>query len=377
MTHRTHRTGVLMAVLAASLLCLHVASAKKPDKPPGGGGDTTSYTLVTLDDRAGYVRGYANDVKKIHDTITCVGFLDEAGGMKAVLWEVTPVGSSFDVTSHDLAGGEIATAISANGEIVGVGTDEATQFELGLYWPRFDAAPVTLAPLAGDNKSWPVGINAAGVIVGYSTNQETTAAVAWRTDIANTHGDLVPFVLGDPPGTYSVGHDINQCDEAGSAQVVGGTEVGPVIWLVNCLTMESIGPLPLVPETTEWYGSANGINNAGDACGGNYVTFRCLADGTFEELSVPRRATSSAYDINDQRQVVGHVYEWNPSGGLFRAYGVMWQANGKRVALNKFAVGSGYINIHAGRAIDDNGIIAASGVLNVGGESRPLLLIPE
>ena len=163
----------------------------------GGKPPAPKYTLVDLDGRPDSVRSGVIDITVINGTITCVGSRNEAGVDKAVLWEVTPAGSGFNVTTHYLTGGEWAMAVNANGEVVGMHLeiDEGTGLWVyrGLYWPDATSPAVELDPLAGDNETECLGINTAGVLVGSSTHKyeylnpegqpvrvEEETAVAWR-----------------------------------------------------------------------------------------------------------------------------------------------------------------------------------------------------
>ena len=76
--------------------------------------------------------------------------------------------------------------------------------------------------------------------------------------------------------------------------------------------------------------------------------------------------------INDNRQVVGQI--WDPRKGT---YGVLWQADGSRVDLNKYlGRNSPWHRIWWGTTIDSNGTIGGTGSLDSGGnDSRALLMI--
>jgi hypothetical protein len=383
----------MVIALAIGAFCSAETEAKKPPQPPAAD-DPVSYTLVTLDDREGFVRGLISDVTMIGDSILCVGYLDQTDGDRAVMWAVTPSSSGYDVATNYLTDGEAAFALNANGEAVGVRKmfDAETQLWLsqGLYWPSPDGPPVTLAHLAGDNETEPLGINSAGIIVGRSNHvYETTdangsvvcnweyTAVAWATDVVNGNGELAPVVLGDPSES-SGAHDVNNCDDTGFAQVVGMADGRPVLWQIDCVTLESTGPTLLVPEDIPAGGPAEAVSDVGDICGTyDMLAFRHLNNGTFEQLSTPRSSTSVANDINDQQTVVGRVWVWNRTGGLRETYGAMWKADGKQVELNDFLGRSGWQHIHQGTAITSPGIIAATGVLEEDHESRALLLISE
>ena len=389
------RFGIVSVAAFATLATLLLLAWAQPALAGKPGG----YTMVALDARPGYARSIVHDIKVINGTIMCVGLLDEAEGNKAVFWEVATSGSSYDVTTHYLAGGDYAIAMNTSGEAVGACNtfDPLKQLSLikGLCWTDSGQSPLELAPLNGDTATEPRGINAEGVIVGrsickYATYDEDgnvdqvfeeSRAAAWRIDDVNENGELVPVDLSNGSGLFSAAHDINDCDDcddAKLAQVVGHDEAaaGAVTWVIDCASdpMDSTEPVLLVYHAT-WHAC---INELGDVGGRRYsLPFRRLADGTFEELSVPRRATGEARDINDQRQVVGQVMQWNPSGGFSGSFGAMWQADGKLVDLDKLLGRSDWRHIHRGNAITSGGIIAAAGLLNADGESRALLMIPN
>lgn len=359
-----------------------------------GGGSSAEYTFVTLDDRAGYVRSWIGDLGKIGTDWFCVGNLDEASGDQAVVWQVSPDGSNYTVTTHYLADGEFATGINSLGECVGYGSTvdpiEQVSVRVGYYWSSHSANPLALPPLTGDNETAAHGINAAGIIVGRSTyryfagsevvNEDT--AVAWRAFVVQSGLEIRgPFVLGVQPGPYSARDAlaVNDCDQAGIAQAVGATELGPTDWQLQCLANGDVavlsGPNPLVAPDDQGWGTANAINNNGDSCGTSipHRAFRRLADGTTELLSTkPRSAISRGHDINDNRQVVGLVEDHNKS----IQYGALWEADGARVDLNK-KLGShtDWQHINFALAIDSEGNIAGSGRLIEVGESRALLMI--
>jgi hypothetical protein len=359
----------------------------------GGGGSSPEYTVVDLDNRPGLVSSWVTDVTKIGGNWFCAGRLTETAGDQAVIWEVIASGSGYAVDTHNLTGGEFAAGINELGECVGSGGSTFDPVEQvwvysGLYWSSLTANPLVLAPLAGDDETDASGINADGVIVGRSTRRyfdgseivEDQTAVAWRAVIGQSGIEIRgPFVLGPQPNTYSArdARAVNDCDAAGIAQAVGITELGPVAWEVQCLTNGDLavlsGPDSLVPAGTEVHGSAEGINNNGDACGRNIGQgFRRLADGTLEPLATPRNAFSEAAGINGSRQVVGQVRD--PRKGT---YGVLWQADGSRVDLNKYlGRNSPWHRIWWGTTIDSEGTIGGTGSLDSGGnESRALLMI--
>lgn len=376
------------ALLYTAIGSLAIAGKGRPS--------SSGYTTVTLDNRAGQVRSWVNDAREVNGAILIAGLIEESGSDKACLWEVTSSGSAYNVATRILTSGRWATAVNVAGEIVGDTSefDESTQlwFSTGLYWQDHESDPLPLYPLPGDNETYASSINSDGVIVGRSTFKYATynsdgsiervieddTIVAWRiVSMANAPVINGPYVIDTSNG---MARDVNECDSNGISQVVGINEKGPVIWDILCQADGSVavlsGPTPIVPQSLQGWGSANGVNNLGDACGQavGAVAFRTLSDETFQELSTPRNAVSEAIDINDSQQTVGQVID--PRKG---EYGTLWQANGSLIDLNSLLEKSSpWRRIWWGRAITSTGIIAATGALQTDGENeRALLMIPK
>ncbi len=377
--------SILLAAALAAMLISPAETRAQKGKKPGGGGGGGGYTFVTLDDRPGanFTRSGVNDVQETNGFFFCVGYLDGIADLQAVVWEVIPSGSSYTVTTHFLADGQGATAINACGEIVG-GSDASLYG--GLYWPDRNSSPLPLPPLNGENQTRASGINAAGIIVGKSIdslNEETP--VAWRAVVVNNAVQIEgPFALGESGGSWGEANDINQSDANGVAQVVGWSyPEGPVLWEVDCLspTLESTGPVLLVPPNQTTSSPAEAINDAGDVCGRkDGVAFRYRADGAIQFLSTPNRAFSRGRDINASRQVVGRVDVYLGSYGV-DLYGTLWQADGSRVYLNSFLKRtSEWKQIDECTSITDSGAIGGRGRLNASfpdNNLQALLMIPK
>ena len=362
------------------------ATAQLLAKPPAAN------KTVALDVRPGDARSVVSAVEIIDGKIVCAGGQEGDDEYQAVLWEVTAAGAGYDVTTYDLVGGQYAVAMNSSGEAVGV-YDTLNQDLLyvtrGLCWTDPGAEPIQLSPLYGDSGVEPHAINAAGVILGRSLHKyrtldeegndivvETITAAAWRIGEVNAQGELVAVDLSNGSEEVSTAFDINDCDGAGMGQVVGfdGFAGGTVTWDLDC----SNGlPVPAGPQLLVYHGIKSRINNLGDVSGERYnLPYRLLADGTFEELSVPRRATARICDINDQRQVVGQVSLWNRSGGFVGNFGALWRADGKLIDLDTL-VGRDWFDIYRGKAITSNGIIAAEGAQTADSGVRAMLIIPQ
>ncbi len=156
-------TAFLVVALTVAWCPCAMAQGKGGGKDKGG--DSAEYTIVTLDERPGDHPGWVRDVVKIGDDWYCPGLMDEKVGNQivdswAVVWQVSPSGSSYTVTTHELAAGDFAAAMNEWGEIIG-----SNGFS-GLYWSSLTATPLVLPPLASGSVTEPYGINADGVIVG-------------------------------------------------------------------------------------------------------------------------------------------------------------------------------------------------------------------
>ncbi len=368
-------TAFLVVALTVAWCPCAMAQGKGGGK--GKGGDSAEYTIVTLDERPGDHPGWVRDVVKIGDDWYCPGLMDEKVGNQivdswAVVWQVSPSGSSYTVTTHELAAGDFAAAMNEWGEIIG-----SNGFS-GLYWSSLTATPLVLPPLASGSVTEPYGINADGVIVGESDN----FPVAWR---ATAGGVGQPLVLASEPGRVDA---VNDCNESGVAQAVGSVDgLGVVSWelqLSNGGLVVVSGPHPMGSGLLQVFG----INNFGDSCGRAWgldprqqhsQAYRqyALPDGTIEPLSTPRTARSRPSDINDNRQVVGTVETFGAHRTL---YGALWEADGKRVDLNKHLPrNTAWHLIWYATAIDSEGTIAAVGGLDMAGTiaQRAMLMIKQ
>ena len=74
-----------------------------------------------------------------------------------------------------LAVGSSASAVADSGKAAGVSVAAAS----GVLWDH-DGNAVALPALRGDVFSWAKGINAAGVVVGFSLGGTGRTAVIWR-----------------------------------------------------------------------------------------------------------------------------------------------------------------------------------------------------
>jgi hypothetical protein len=249
-------------------------------------------------------------------------------------------------TYRSLGIGTRAQGINELDEIVGF--DEVEQ--VGLFWPSPSAEPVPLLPLPGHTHSRAARLNNAGIVIGSSFIPEDApvtpgfhAAAAWYVDPQGVVWGPVelPYLAGDLAGeptdlTEAVGDEalvIGTSETADSALPVswavtvgdGGLAViGPATfdgdyagaspWTVNNSgdavgvaafaegapgrpflrrADQAVAPLPLLSNA--FSGSATGINDAGVAVGGLFVTSR---RGAVERRAVLWSSTTTVVDLN-------------------------------------------------------------------------------
>jgi uncharacterized membrane protein len=310
----------LIAVLIA-VGSVSPGMAKKPPKPPeenSAGFSSVDMTLTTLDG-VQFSSGVAwniNDPDLEVDQRSVVGSVWTVD-YRAAYWDVSPGAKSLESTLVLLSGGQVATGINQQGEIVGCGTvDDRT---VGLYWEHFFEDPLTLPPLSGHTTSEAYAINQNGVICGISSSDSTYDAVAWR--IHELEGELLvfgPLRLGSTPssgkpfdGTAAISLNDNV---SGFAEIVGtgfrlpDSDQDAVAWKVAA---NFDGSLSVVdgPQLLEFgpYSSARGIDFQGDICGYSGDHAVVMNGSEVEQLPGPSNASGCfrAVDINDFGEVTG------------------------------------------------------------------------
>jgi hypothetical protein len=231
----------------------------------------------------------------------------------------------------DIDGADATAAfdINDNGDIVGI---YSTGWIVhGFLIKDYDDAPITID--VGEAATWTVGLNNAGVVVGWA---QDNAEAADRTGFMRSVGGSISG-LQYPESQETVYLDIND-----SGTIVGNADAVP--FLLNGSTFSS------AYGTCPGWASDLKINNDGKIAGSSEEGFTCTSE-FYTTITIPTSTgLTLAYGLNDDDIVVG-IYctgEWICYG--FRA---PTAPIGMRLALNAFIPyeyindphpnGSGYI----------------------------------
>ena len=315
------------------------------------------YTVVDL----GTLGGTVSEGAGISHPGMISGFAATAVGVTdAALWQ------DGQIVDLGTLGGTSAVAIDVNprGQAVGLSTN-AAGVTRGFVWE--DGTLSDLGTLGG-----PVGranrINARGEIVGFSsTATGPIHATRWYNGSTTD--------LGTFGGPFSLAAGINDAGEiVGAATYPSGLEHG-TLWRHGEMT--DLGALPpAYPDSR-----AIRINNRGQAIGwaatapGNVeqivgATHAVLwDDGQVTDLGTLGGATSRAYGINQQTQIVGTA---RTADGTEHAF--LWQDGQMNDANDLLPSDSGW-TLTIAFAIDQQGAIVGQGIHN--GQRHGFLLTPR
>lgn len=291
-----------------------------------------------------------------------------------------------------LQDGYIAAGVDNFNQIAGTRLSDG-RF-VGAFWKAPAAAPVDLPPLRlefGHTQSVATAINDAGIVVGYSYNDNASSAsgVVWIVEV-DEGGDVsvygpwaLPPLAGDALGEAT---DLSEAADS-FCEVTGcsftANERHAVVWTV---TVDGISATPgpavnLAGDNTWSFGY--GVNLFGDVCGmmgvsNQEMPFLAPAGQTAQLLPVPRNTQwGRAYDINNLGEIVGQLDIYKISGvitgpGNYHPY--LWK-NGKMIDLEtQIDPESGWARLWGATVINDAGVIAGHGRLDI--EHRGFLLIP-
>jgi probable HAF family extracellular repeat protein len=181
-------------------ICFYGPEAMQGWKPvrwvPGGGIDQLAM-LGTGFRPTGEALGINNNAQVVGYSFT------GAGTPRAVLWNPAPA-QLTDLGALPGRTGAAATAISANGQVVGISGFAYGEPEHAFRWDQ--AGGMIDLGTFGSDFSYPMDINAAGHVVGFSTYAPGQANHAFRWD--PTSGALTDLG-GLPAGTASYAYAIN------------------------------------------------------------------------------------------------------------------------------------------------------------------------
>jgi probable HAF family extracellular repeat protein len=312
--------------------------------------------------------------------------------IRAVLWE------RGEITDLGTLGGNqsFAEAVNDRGQVTGAALnaipDPFSFYDLfvggfspsgtqtrGFLWDN--GVMEDLGTLGGPD-AFPSLLNQRGQIAGYSY---TNSIVNPTTGLPTFH----PFLwerekgmkdLGDFGGTATA--SVNGLNERG--EVVGGTylpgdiQIHPFLW--NGAKLIDLTAPPFGGSVN---GEANWINDAGEVVGLAGLPAPCPGtsnwwqqaflwkNGVMMDLgAVAGTPNSTAAFINSKTQIVG--FSWSCDGSVVNAS--LWE-NGSMADLNTLIPPSSPFHLYSASFIDDQGEIAAYGLL-AKGNTHALLLIP-
>ena len=362
----------IVIAVAIGLFCSAEALAVKPVKPV----EPAAYTIVPFMPDGS--QSTSSNVWDINDQGRAVGCLEFADGASQAV--------HFDIALREyttLADGAHAKGINNWNQIVGSNGITA------LFWESpSDNEPTELPSLQNDLAADVLGINDAGIAVGYLWSEEEGAliSVVWRITVADGDVDIDDPVLLPPlkAGGFTQVSDINEvvngvAQVVGESGVVGESASEAVIWTVvvdedGTLAEPSVQAVGVTGLT---WSTGYGINNLADVCG-RVDGLPYVVDFTDPEpqvLPLPRKVSSgSARDINDHGDIVGYATEWTkfyPG----RNYAQLWRG-GERIDLaTQIPDDSGWVRLSSAWHINNHGVIGGGGVFDV--PTRGFIMIPN
>jgi uncharacterized membrane protein len=355
----------IVIAVAIGLFCSSQAMAVKPVKPD----ESAAYTIVPFMPVGS--QSTLSDVSDINDQGQAVGSLRFADGSNQVV--------HLDIARRQyttlLVDGSPACGINNWNQIVASDGVDA------LFWESpSDDEPTSLPRLPNDDRAAVVGINDAGIALGFSGSEEgAVTCVVWRITVVDGKVDIddpVPL----PPlqaGAFTLVQDINEVLN-GVAQVVGDSASEAVIWTVvvdedGTLAVSSVQP---VGVTGLNWSMGYGINNLADVCGlGDGLPYVDFVGQEPQVLPLPRDASSgSAHDINDDGDIVGYatVSTKHYPG---RNYAQLWRGSERIDLATQIPDDSGWVRLSSAWRINNRGVIAGGGVFDV--PNRGFIMIPN
>jgi len=309
--------------------------------------------------------------KDISDAGTIVGSRMTATGSVAFRWTAT---GGFE----DIPGGTVANAVNELDEVTGNTLTGAFLYDGGMNeWDGYGG----------------FGINEAGQISGYKELNNPYRATPLPLDPAiytpnrwDNLGIARTYPRGTRQGVYAdlyVLHDINDTGYA----VGQRRKYGIVNGNFSFLTTPDFKDITILP--VPYGGGAAAINNQNlvvGATGSNSSTgeyahayaYDYNVDILTDLGTLNDGLTSAAYDINDANQVVGTSWLVTQLTSLYepeKYHAFLWDVTGGMADLNdEVPAGSAWI-LTSATAINDNGDIVGSGLVN--GEVHGFLLTSD
>jgi len=378
----------LAIAVVVGLVCCAVAPAAKPVKPV-----TPAYSIVPFVSPFAAPDGYnsvGSTVRNLNDCGQAVGFEAFSDGSSESVYQTLHLDIETEAYTL-LPDGCLPSGVNNLNQLVGTRTlSDGRHLGMFLTDPD-DTTPDDLGPLEGHTQSDALAINDAGVVVGYSWNDDGSSASAalWIVKVDEAGGvwrdgpwELPPLAgdaracavdlneVIDEPWCQVTGHSFGAADESYEA----------VVWTVFVNgTTATPGPAVTLVNNNAW-SQGGGINDSGDVCGlvdvdGKKLPFLAPAGQTAQPLPVPRNTRYGiASDVNNLGEVVGQL------AILLKAryeahYAYLWK-DGTMIDLEtQIDPDSGWDRLWAASCINDPGIIAGCGSFDIA--YRAFLLIPN
>ncbi len=245
--------SLFVALLIATPLC-PTAFGKKPDKPGGGGGDSSTAPFMVIE-LPGVDIAYKVSHQNVEGTVTVAG-----GSGSNAAYAVVDVATRLVLDSGPLPvpGNVNSDAWDVNSSGTIVGSADA----LPMRWvPQgtgygFDTLPL----LAGDSSGSVGAVSESGEMVGTSNTASSSRAAYWNEN-ATTVIDLNTYVAAGSDWTLVAANDINSGGQVVGVGVLDGASRGFVLDLIS----GQIDAVPLVAGSVE--NEAWQVNETGHVIG--------------------------------------------------------------------------------------------------------------
>ena len=304
---------------------------------------------------------------------------------RAVFW--TPGGEIIDLQPKDAGAGR-AVWINDFGQISGwlsSTTPDPCAFGFGANFTQTEGFIWQFGFLQrlgtlGGAESYGEYINNLGQISGHSRTSNTPDSVTGCPPIDPfiwQRGKMTDINPGNFGGAEGGTNFLNNRGQAvGFGTTAGEAGFDPFLWQNGVLTnLNTVGTLG------GGGGSALHVNERGHVIGDNLtpeggVHAVLWRDGEFTDLA-PLSGFDCSFpgNINDLDQIVGYSFSCETGA----AHAFLWES-GEMVDLNTLIPGNSEIEVQFADWINEDGVIAAQGVLTAGtnmGASRAVLLIPD
>lgn len=244
----------------------------------------------------------------------------------------------------------VGQAINATGQTTGASGDDGSN--VSHVFLNSSGTWEDLGTLGGQSGIGN-GVNASGVVAGYSENSNN----AYRAFVSS--GDTL-VDIGDLGGGSAVAYANNDAGDVVGSAVTNEGSNHPFLYSNG--QMIDLGTLGS-PEGTDWWNSAQGVNNSGLVVGtsynaqGNFLGFT-WSNGKMTAMGTLGGLWSQAYAVNNTGQITGIAYT---KAGNAHAY--ITEPGGKLKDLGTLA---GKLGTSWGFAINDAGVVVGQSMTRQG-----------